>query len=49
MKITFLLLFFETGSLYVASAGLELEIFLPQPSTCWVYNLYHAHPAMKII
>jgi hypothetical protein len=30
-----LALFFETGSHYVAQAGLELSILLPQPPECW--------------
>jgi hypothetical protein len=29
---------FETGSYYVAQAGLKLKIFLPQPPKCWDYR-----------
>jgi hypothetical protein len=30
--------FFETGSRYVAQAGLELLIILPQSPACWDYG-----------
>jgi hypothetical protein len=30
--------FFETGSLYVAQAGLELTTLSPQPPECWDYD-----------
>jgi hypothetical protein len=30
--------FLETGLHYVAYAGLELTIFLPQPPECWDYR-----------
>jgi hypothetical protein len=36
----FVLFFFETGFLYIAQAGLELVIFLPEPPKCW--NCRHA-------
>jgi hypothetical protein len=39
---SFVLFYFETGSYYVAHAGLELKILLPQLPKCWVYR--HAPP-----
>jgi hypothetical protein len=36
----FLFLFFETGSNYVAQAGLEFKFLLPQPPNCWDYRRY---------
>jgi hypothetical protein len=39
-----LLLFFESESLYVVQAGLELVIFLPWPPECWDYR--HARPRL---
>jgi hypothetical protein len=32
---------FETESQYVAQAGLELEILLPQPPECWDCGVHH--------
>jgi hypothetical protein len=37
-------LLFETGSLYVAQAGLELEILLPQPPKRWDERYVPIHP-----
>jgi hypothetical protein len=31
--------FFDTGSYFVAQAGLELTILLPLPPECWNYRL----------
>jgi hypothetical protein len=36
--------FLETGSLYIAQAGLELMILLPHPAKCWDYG--HAPPCL---
>jgi hypothetical protein len=41
LKVFFLFYFFKTGSHFVAQAGLKLMIFLPQPSECWDYGVYH--------
>jgi hypothetical protein len=34
----------RTGAYYVAQAGLEFEIFLPQPPEYWDYS--HATPSL---
>jgi hypothetical protein len=41
----FVVLFFQTGSFYVAKAGLELTILLPQISECWDYRCAPPHLA----
>jgi hypothetical protein len=38
-------LLFEIGSYYVAEAGLELVILLPQPIKCWDYRHEIPYPA----
>jgi hypothetical protein len=40
-----LFIYLETGSHYVAQAGLELVILLPQPPTCWDCGCPPLHPA----
>jgi hypothetical protein len=42
----FVLFCVETGSVYVAQAGLELMILLPQPSECWDYR--HGPPYLRV-
>jgi hypothetical protein len=37
-----LFIYLLTGSHYVAEAGLQLELLLPQPLECWDYSYYHA-------
>jgi hypothetical protein len=37
-SVSFSFLFSETGSHYVAQAGLELTILLPQHPKCWDYR-----------
>jgi hypothetical protein len=36
---------FDTGSYYVAEAGLEFVSLLPQPPQCWVYRCALTHVA----
>jgi hypothetical protein len=38
-------LFFETRSHYVALAGLELTLLLPQPLEFWIIGMHH-HPQL---
>jgi hypothetical protein len=40
-KLSLSFVLFETGSHYVAQAGLELLILLAQPAECWDYSIYH--------
>jgi hypothetical protein len=44
-KMLFFVVFFETGSLYVAQAGFELSILLPQLPECWDYRCALPHLA----
>jgi hypothetical protein len=39
-RVTFLFCFFKTRSGYVAQAGLELRVLLPQPPECWDYSAH---------
>jgi hypothetical protein len=39
--------FFETGSQYVAQAGLQLKILPPQPPECWDYTCASPCPALE--
>jgi hypothetical protein len=41
--------FFETGSPYVAQAGLKFMILLPQPPECWDYRCVAPHPFSQLI
>jgi hypothetical protein len=39
--------YFERGSFYVAQAGPEFMILLPQPPECWDYNCVLLPLALK--
>jgi hypothetical protein len=41
----FFFFLFETGSFYIAQAGLKLEILLPQSPECWDYRHVLPHSA----
>jgi hypothetical protein len=38
IKLLLFFSFLETGSCYIAHAGLELTILLPQSFLCWTYR-----------
>jgi hypothetical protein len=44
VSIFFFFFFFKIGSRYVAVAGLELMILLPQPPECWDYRCVPLSP-----
>jgi hypothetical protein len=46
--IGFCLFVFETGSCYVAQAGLKLVVLLLQPPECWDYRRALPHPAHSV-
>jgi hypothetical protein len=47
LKLLIKLIYLQKGSCYVAQAGLEFKILLPQPPDCWDYR--HVLPLLTRI